>query len=139
MILDYNIAEKFTEELDWKKIYIHYKYRSNKYGQLGLGQIGLNRWNREFTELKGYQAKQIACGESNSAFIDLNGNLYTFGSNEDGQLGRDGNNKFPKKVSIDIPIIQVSCGHYHMACIEANHDIWIFGANDYGQLGLGGD
>ena len=239
LVLDYGISEKFSEELDWKRIYIHYHYRliglgSNKFGQLGLGQIikvseltdiptiavkdvacgsyhtiyidingnlwgtgdnysgglginteeqdvrnfvklthnlkfiqiacgphhtlalsddnriwvtgtdgvgqlglGLNFEINHFTELKGYQAKQISCGGKHSAFIDLNGNLYTFGDLYAGRLGRDGNNEIPGKVSIDIPIIQVAYGTFHTVCIDGNNEIWVFGSSDYGQLGLG--
>ena len=241
LVLDYGITEKFSERLNWRKIYIHYLYRliglgSNRLGQLGLGQIaeadelteiptvvvkdiacgfnhtividaGGNLWgaggnvngqlgsnteerevinfvkltynskfiqvacgyphtlalsedNRiwvigsnmlgeiglgrirdahKFTELKGYRAKQISCGERHSAFIDLNGNLYTFGDNHDGQLGRDGDNAIPNKVLIpgNVPVIQVSCGVAHTACIDANNDIWVFGSSSYGKLGLG--
>ena len=239
LVLDYNITEKFSEALDWKKIYVNYLYRliglgSNGSGQLGLGQIIItnelteiptvalkdvacgflhtvivdvdgNLWGtgynnsgglginarrqdvkdfvklthnlkfiqvacgtnhtlalssdnkiwvtgkndvgqiglgsidgvNQFTELKGYRAKQIACGGEHSAFINLNGNLYTFGYNEDGRLSRYGNNAIPSKVPILAPIIQVSCGGMHTACIDSNNDIRAFGNNEFGQLGLG--
>ena len=108
---------------------------SNDFDLLRLKQIDQVK---RFTELEGYQAKQISCGGHHSAFIDLDGNLYTFGHKTYGRLGRDGDNAIPGKVSIpgNIPVIQVACGSDHMACIDDNHDIWAFGRNDYGQLGL---
>ena len=234
LVLDYGITEKFSETLDWKKIYIHHKYRligvgSNEHGQLGLGQIASvnefteiptvavkdiacgfhhtviidvdgNLWgtgndgvsmrndnkffklthgpkfiqiacghdytialsndNRiwvngtnsvgqiglsirthayKFTELRGYQAKQIACGGSHSAFIDLDGKLYTFGHRHQYKLGRDGRYGYeivPGEVSIPNPVIQVSCGADHTACIDRYNNIWVFGNNHYGQLGI---
>ena len=70
--------------------------------------------------------------------INVDGNLYTFGDNEYGQLGRYGNRAIPGKVPISIPIIQASCGGTYTACIDANNNIWVFGNNGSRQLGLGG-
>ena len=111
-------------------------------GNIGYGPIELEGVDRvdQFTELENFRAKQISCRGVNFAFIDLNGNLYSFGFNNYGQLGRGISSsqiyKIPGRVLIDVPIIQVSCGPFHTACIDINNDIWVVGYNRFGQLGL---
>ena len=88
LVLDYNITEKFAEELDWKTIYIHYLYRliglgSNRLGQLGLGQIDEVK---ELIDVPTVAIKDIACGFFHTVIIDVGGNLWGTGYNN-GELG----------------------------------------------------
>ncbi len=72
-----------------------------------------------------------------SAYITENGDLYTWGHNNVGQLG-DGttNDRYiPEKIMSNVS--QVSFREYYSACITTNGDLYTWGANDYGVLGIG--
>ena len=98
--------------------------------------------------ISGHKAKQVACSDVSSAFIDLQGKLYTFGNRDAEGIGGSERLGYSSGSMANVevgqvmipnykPIIQVSCGNHHTACIDSNNDIWIFGSNYYGQLGLG--
>ena len=83
----------------------------------------------------------FGCGMDHSVCLDNNGNVYSFGSNEFGQLGI-GKSKFilnhthkPRKVNLP-PIKQVSCGNNFAICISEEGGLFSFGCNKLGQLGL---
>ena len=78
--------------------------------------------------------------------------VWSFGENEDGQLGLNDNIKRNRPTKI--PTIfedslsesggvalakSVSSGMYHTVIIDMNNIVWSFGSNRYGQLGLGGN
>lgn len=101
----------------------------------------------------------LACGASHSALITRDGQLYTFGENERGQLGRgtrtfseqkrririaidedisievDGEEKEKKAV---ILVSSVSCGARHTMVLMSDRSLYTCGDNKgYGQLGIG--
>jgi len=81
----------------------------------------------------------IAAGRQFSAAITDAGELFTWGVNEDGQLGSgDGkNHSTPRKVKIP-PVQTVSCGSRHMLCLTTSGGhVYSCGWNAYGQLGNG--
>ena len=84
----------------------------------------------------------IFTGCAHSACVDDEGNLFSFGSNEFGQLGigvDEDTLEFthtPQKVNLP-PCSQVSCGDYFTTCLTSQGDIYSFGYNSVGQLGLG--
>ena len=77
------------------------------------------------------------------------GTAYSFGRNEEGQLGLGYNNEGPlglglcKNVSLPTPIPNlpkinmISCGSFYTACVDYEGFIWSFGKNNVGQLGTG--
>lgn len=72
--------------------------------------------------------------------VTITGELYTFGSNNRGQLGftDTGNNcPYPQRLPFPTDVIQVSCGMFHTALVTNSGQIYTFGANKSGQLGLG--
>ena len=57
---------------------------SNKFGQLGLGDIQ----NRNIpTQIPNLKAKQVSCGYKTMAIIDMEDNVWVCGGNRYGQLG----------------------------------------------------
>jgi len=71
----------------------------------------------------------IFCGTGHSAFIS-EGQLYTFGSNKHGQLGRSGDEQEPGLVAFPDdaePIVQASLGAHHSAAITASGDLFTWG------------
>ena len=87
----------------------------------------------------GSQHNVVALGFKTSAAITANGDLYTWGANESGQLGHgDTTNRFfPTKVEGLSNIVSVSMGDYHCAAVTTNGDLYTWGSNSDGQLGHG--
>ena len=85
--------------------------------------------------------KMISCGANHTSCVDENGNLWTFGYNEFGQLGlgntvyRNSANKVPGISNVKT----LSKGSSAYSCIVQCEDnsLWVFGWNICGQLGLG--
>ena len=84
---------------------------------------------------------QASAGKLFSIAIGSDGNLYSWGNNDSGQLGRDTSttpeNK-PGKVSIpesDQNIIQASAGQSYCLAIDSHGNLYSWGHNDSGQLG----
>ena len=75
------------------------------------------------------------------------GKIYTWGSNQHGQLGLDsadelptGNRRvwLPREVKLEgVNFVDVSAGGYHTLALTESGQLYVFGRNDDGQLGLG--
>ena len=67
------------------------------------------------------------------------GTVYSFGRNNEGELGLGHNQNVPLPTPIpNLPKInQVSCGWNFTVCVDHEGFIWSFGTNNYGQLGTG--
>ncbi|OMJ69936.1 hypothetical protein SteCoe_32205 [Stentor coeruleus] len=76
----------------------------------------------------------ISCGEAHTIVLTTEGKIFSFGWNEDGQLGLESTNnevKIPKKA------LKVSAGALFSGCLLENGDIFLWGSGEQGQLGLG--
>ncbi len=136
-----------------------YTWGINSYGQLGLGTGGeQSDYENAPQEVTYFNSKgdieQISTGENHSAVIlndDNGGHLYTWGKNNDGQLGlsddanyltgEDGNEYMntPQEVTYfnnQGDIEQISMGVSHSAAVMDN-ELYTWGNNHEGQLGLG--
>lgn len=125
-------------------------FGSNNDGRLGLA-IPHDEENEELyvnvpTLVPNIKATQVSCGFYHSALIDMDNNIFVFGSNGFMQLGLDdGNNGggndtyiYDRPTQIEnFKALQISCGGYHTSFIDMNNNVWIFGYNSDGQLGLG--
>ena len=78
----------------------------------------------------------IECGAQHSLCIDENGNCYTFGNNQLGQIGnyQIGPSVFrPYKVEDIDKVIQGKCGWNHNVLLTENNDVICFGSNSFKQ------
>jgi len=80
----------------------------------------------------------IACGRDFTMCLDMNGTLFTFGVNDEGQLGI-GKDKAtfpsthePQKVDI-CPIRQISCGRDFAMCLSEDNEVYSFGEGELGH------
>ncbi|MCX8687974.1 InlB B-repeat-containing protein [Bifidobacterium sp. B4142] len=94
----------------------------------------------------GFTWKQVSLGAWHSAAIGSDGNLYTWGRNSNGQLGRDTNitpaNRpglvgKPQGAPDGFTWKQASLGWFHSAAIGSDGNLYTWGRNDSGQLGDG--
>ena len=93
----------------------------------------------------------ISCGNFHTVCLDMDGNIFTFGKNINGRLGRTWNlssllylimNLFRGKFNFfsvyNIPSIkQISCGTDFTICVSEDGNLYSFGGNGCGQLGHG--
>ena len=87
------------------------------------------------------QVSNIACGQYHTACCTLDGELFAWGLNRDGQLGLgdSANRQQPCRVPLphDGPCVQVACGGRHMFVLGAYGEVSSCGCNSHGQLGQG--
>jgi len=92
------------------------------------------------------QTSTVSLSVGFSAAIAENGDLYTWGENEYGQLGHDKSadgqwgspyTSTPTKVPGLSGVVAVSLGFSHGAALTASGEVYTWGRNDSGKLGYG--
>ncbi|WP_449601183.1 RCC1 domain-containing protein [Paenibacillus sp. Marseille-Q9583] len=116
----------------------------NQTGQLGLGDAGLETHRKTPTQVKkedgtNLVALQVAAGGSHTVALDPDERVWTWGSDNNGQLG-DGTsgssrNK-PYMVDSITDVIAIAAGTSHTAALKRDGTVWTWGWNGEGQLGL---
>ena len=112
----------------------------NNLGQLGINLYGIleDRFTPVTTFLGGTNWKQVSCGYYYTAAIKTDGTLWTWGDNNNGQLG---DNSTADKITPITTFLggsnwkQVSGGGYYTAAIKTDGTLWTWGDNASGQLG----
>ncbi|XP_054159748.1 X-linked retinitis pigmentosa GTPase regulator-like [Oppia nitens] len=112
------------------------------FGQNNMGQLGLNHLNKveyfiENMWLKDKDIIDIQCGFHHSLALSSNGNVYSWGNNECGQVGGNSKNDYlSTPILLVIPRARaIACGANHSMVLTMNNDIYGWGDNSYGQLG----
>lgn len=112
--------------------------------------LGANKIQIHCTNASGISAKKtiltyfgnrIAAGGSHSGYV-VNGNLYTWGRNNYGQLGSgtstgDLTNPTITKLSTISNIVSIGFNQNNSLAITEDGSVWTWGANSSGQLGMG--
>ncbi|KAK7469558.1 hypothetical protein BaRGS_00036406 [Batillaria attramentaria] len=135
----------------------------NKMGQLGIGNQTQQVPCPMQVKYKGPPIRRIACGGEYSMISDINGNLYSFGCPEFGQLGHNTDGKYfvtsnkmeykcemvPRKVNVfiektrdghvnpvtDVDVREVACGLNHTLALDSKKRVFSWGFGGYGRLG----
>ena len=111
----------------------------NDYGQIGLGQFSRSQIKVSPIPNVPENIIQFCCGFSQSYFLDFEGNVFSVGYNNKGNLGLGHNtnqnilNKIP-----DIPPMQsIASMRYSCYLLDFDGNVWSFGDNCFGELGHG--
>jgi hypothetical protein len=79
----------------------------------------------------------IAAGQSHSAAINNNQQLFMWGRNTEGQLGTGTTQSQAKPRLVPLQrVVRVACGYYHTLAVTADGKMFSWGQNIAGQLGL---
>ena len=93
-------------------------------------------------------AYRLSAGLSHTAYVDEHGTLWTWGSNQEGQLGaetqetgvdREGNQVAVSGTSLAVleDVRSVAAGGDFTVALKTDGTLWAWGGNDYGQRGNG--
>ena len=70
----------------------------------------------------------VVCGALHTLILLTNGEVYSLGCNDDGALGRSGEDNRPEKVDLPVPVDMISAGDSHsIACNSANGIVYQWG------------
>ena len=120
-----------------------YSWGHNGYCQLGNGST-----NQGLTpsliqnSLLGRKVVQVACGSHHSLCLTADGDIFSWGQNNCGQIGSGTttNQSTPRKVSASFggrKVVGITCGQTSSMAVLENGEVYGWGYNGNGQLGLG--
>ncbi|XP_005105535.1 regulator of chromosome condensation isoform X2 [Aplysia californica] len=110
-------------------------------GQLGLGEDIMERSRMSFVDIPD-PVIQVCAGGMHTVCLTSTGQVYTFGCNDEGALGRDtsveGSETRPAKVNIPCPIVMVTGGDSHTAALSDDGRVYAWGnfRDANGSIGL---
>jgi len=137
------IAVRLDFTLALTNFYEVYSWGSNSYGQLGLGHSDEIIQPNLIKTLTGKKIVDIKCGFDHSVAITSSGEIYNWGANDSGQLGRgvfwNKDMYTPKLLEffMNIPYIEIKVGRGYNLVLTKSGDIFGWGFNSCGQLALG--
>lgn len=110
----------------------------NNYGQLGNSP---NHCEFKPVKLDNFAQKvsQVTCGEYFSAALDTDGNAYTWGRGDSGQLGHGNSSDLdaPKRIDFPVKFSKISAGDTHLMLLGVNGEVFVTGNGRDGQIGRG--
>ena len=115
----------------------------NEYGELGLneaGPSGPGTWRSSPTQIgtDATWASTAASGMHNTGAIKTDGTLWTWGRNNNGQLGHNNKTEYssPRQVGTDTTWSRVVSSAYNcMMAVKTDNTLWMWGTNSNGMLG----
>ncbi|KAL1528475.1 hypothetical protein AB1Y20_009819 [Prymnesium parvum] len=116
----------------------------NDDGQLGLGEghsLEGTSVPQRIPSLVGVRVTAIACGRTHSVLLDESGQLWSWGSGDDGVLGHGDTRarREPTKCAAlaEQQMLSVACGSRHTLALASDGTLYSWGWGVYGQLGHG--
>ena len=122
-----------------------YAWGYNSSGQLGIGNTTQQNTPVQVSALNSVVITKIFANSEISGAIDSNGNLYTWGLNNYGQLGWNGTTNATSPTSVALTAVSswtILGGANDYACsyaIKTNGNVYATGYNGYGNLGVAAD
>jgi alpha-tubulin suppressor-like RCC1 family protein len=83
---------------------------------------------------------QISAGRNFAVALDDQGNVFSWGTNDYGQLGQGQTDRFksiPEKVRFLSNVVQIACGDFHVLALTSSGEVYSWGSGSDGQLGIG--
>ena len=119
-----------------------YTWGRNSHGQLGHGDRESSAVPRALESMHRRHVHQIACGAAHMVALTTARDVFTWGSNQYGQLGYGEPGTYsliPKQVRVmsGLDVKQLAAGENHSCVLTSFGDIYTWGRGDYGQLGHG--
>lgn len=82
----------------------------------------------QFLRQHSLSVHSVACGALHTLLLTTNGRVFSFGCNDDGALGRSGDEKTPLPVELSHPVDMISAGDSHsIACNSVNSYVYYWG------------
>ncbi|XP_027720536.1 regulator of chromosome condensation isoform X2 [Vombatus ursinus] len=110
-------------------------------GQLGLGEDVMERKRPALVSMP-EGIVQAEAGGMHTVCLGKSGQVYTFGCNDEGALGRDtsveGSETIPGVVNLSEKVVQVSAGDSHTAALTEDGRVFLWGSfrDNNGVIGL---
>ncbi|KAE8694427.1 Ultraviolet-B receptor UVR8 [Hibiscus syriacus] len=118
-----------------------YSWGWGDFGRLGHGNSSDLFTPQPIKALHGLRIKQIACGDSHCLAVTMEGDVQSWGRNQNGQLGLGTieDSLVPQKIQAfqGISIKMVAAGAEHTAAVSEDGNLYGWGWGRYGNLGLG--
>ncbi|XP_071722519.1 ultraviolet-B receptor UVR8-like [Rutidosis leptorrhynchoides] len=118
-----------------------YSWGWGDFGRLGHGNSSDLFTPQPIKALQGLRIKQIACGDSHCLAVTMEGEVLSWGRNQNGQLGLGTSEDSPVPQKIQsfqgVPIKMVAAGAEHTAAVTEDGNLYGWGWGRYGNLGLG--
>ncbi|KAH7520537.1 hypothetical protein FEM48_Zijuj08G0154500 [Ziziphus jujuba var. spinosa] len=118
-----------------------YSWGWGDFGRLGHGDSSDLFTPLPIKALHGLKIKQIACGDSHCLAVTVEGEVQSWGRNQNGQLGLGSteDSLVPQKIQAfqGVSIKMVAAGAEHTAAITEDGSLYGWGWGRYGNLGLG--
>lgn len=118
---------------------------TNSSGQLGTGNTTLSALPVAVLSngaLAGIRFVAIAAGASHTLALSSDGRVFSWGSNQSGQLGRGSGTSTPAAITgggmlEGQPVIAIAAGASHSLALASNGRVFAWGSGTNGQLGTG--
>ncbi|KAH6791329.1 Regulator of chromosome condensation family protein [Perilla frutescens var. frutescens] len=118
-----------------------YSWGWGDFGRLGHGNSSDLFSPQPIKALQGLRIKQIACGDSHCLAVTMEGEVQSWGRNQNGQLGlgTTEDSLVPRKIKAfeGISVKMVAAGAEHTAAVTEDGELYGWGWGRYGNLGLG--
>ncbi|KAK3211431.1 hypothetical protein Dsin_016137 [Dipteronia sinensis] len=118
-----------------------YSWGWGDFGRLGHGNYSDLFTPQPIKALQGLRIKQIACGDSHCLAVTMEGEVQSWGRNQNGQLGLGTieDSLVPQKIQAfqGVSIKMVAAGAEHTVAVTEDGDLYGWGWGRYGNLGLG--
>ncbi|AFN82917.1 alpha-tubulin suppressor-like protein [Encephalitozoon romaleae SJ-2008] len=114
-------------------------FGSNAISQLGLGEDeGSTHVPTRLSFFDGLSPAKVRCGSLHTLILDSDGTLYSWGCNDEGALGRDGDESTPKKVCLREKVVDMDCGASISAALTSSGHVYVWGTfrSTNGAFGL---
>nr|XP_018911277.1 PREDICTED: probable E3 ubiquitin-protein ligase HERC4 isoform X2 [Bemisia tabaci] len=123
---------------EWGQLYA---WGSGQFGQLG-NDVDTQEKPKIVKSLATHFIVQVCCGYRHCLALNNRGELYSWGSNQYGQLGLNLSTtesiRTPNLVESlkGVPIAFIACGGFHSFAITKSNAVYGWGKNTFGQLGI---